>query len=155
MNFAGLFFVKFKNNWDSVFFYIDILKDIFFASLLIIAGALMHELIHALSWVAFTKKGIKSFKFGFSKTDFSPYIHCTEPLKISVYRIGTIMPGIILGLVPVILSLFTGKTMMFLFGVFFLWAASGDFMVLWLIRKLDKNLLVQDHPEKIGCMVIS
>lgn len=142
-----------KINLGNLFFYINILRDIFIVTLFFLVGAVLHELLHAIFWIFYTKKGIKSVKFGFTKADFSPYIHCIEPLPVWVYRIGIILPGLILGLFPAVISIITGNFKLMLFGVFFLWAASGDFIVFWLIRNLERNKLVQDHPEKVGCIV--
>ena len=149
-----LYFIGVKDNWDRMFFYIHFLKDIFCLSLIIIIGAIFHELLHAFFWMFFTKKGIKSISFGFSKTDFSPYIHCKEPLAVWVYRIGTVLPAVILGVLPLSISIITGSFKLLLFGIFFLWAASGDIIILWKIRNLNKTTLLQDHPEKVGCIVI-
>jgi hypothetical protein len=143
-----------KYQWDSVFFYLLILRDIFSISLVIIFGAALHEILHAICWIFFTKKGIKSIKFGITSSDFSPYIHCTEPLSVRIYRIGTILPGLVLGIIPALLAIITGKFWLLMFGLFFSWAASGDYIILYMIRNLNKDILVQDHPEKIGCYIV-
>ncbi|HJX70350.1 MAG TPA: DUF3267 domain-containing protein [Bacteroidales bacterium] len=143
-----------KYQWDSVFFYLLVLRDLFGISLLIIIGAALHELLHGIFWIFFTKKGIKSLKFGFSESDFSPYIHCTEPIPVWIYRIGIILPGLILGIIPAVLAIFTGKLWLLMFGSFFSWAASGDFIIFYMIRNLKNNVLVQDHPERVGCYIM-
>jgi hypothetical protein len=143
-----------KYQWDSVYFYLLVLRDLFRISLFIIIGAVLHELLHGIFWVFFTKRRIKSLKFGISESDFSPYIHCTEPMPVWVYRTGTFLPGLILGIIPAVLAIFTGRFWLLIFGCFFTWAASGDFIVLYLIRNLKNNVLVRDHPKKIGCYVI-
>ncbi len=143
-----------KYQWDSVFFYLLILREIFRISLFIIAGAVLHELLHAVSWIFFTKKGIKSIKFGITESDFSPFVHCTEPLPVWVYRIGTILPGLVLGIIPALLAIVTGKFWLLMFGFFFSWAASGDFIILYLIRNLSSHIMVQDHPQKVGCYIV-
>ncbi|MBN2214451.1 MAG: DUF3267 domain-containing protein [Bacteroidales bacterium] len=140
-----------KYQWDTFFFYLLFLKDIFRIMLFIIIGAVLHELLHGIFWIFFTKKGIKSLKFGISESDFSPYIHCTEPIPVWVYRTGIFLPGLVLGIIPALVAIFTGNFWLLMFGSFFSWAASGDFIVLYLIRDLQKNELVRDHPEKVGC----
>ncbi len=152
--FLKLLFSKIKNNWDNLFTYLNLLRQIFIFSLVILAGAVFHELLHAVVWVLFTKKGIKSIRFGVSKTDFSPYVHCKEPLPAWIYRMGTLTPGLILGILPSVISIFTGSLGCLLFGVFFTWAASGDFLILWIIRNVNKYVLLQDHPVKVGCVVM-
>lgn len=142
-----------KHQWDSVFFYLLILRDLFRISLFIIVGAALHELLHAVLWVFFTKKGIRSIKFGFTESDFSPYIHCTEPLPVWVYRIGIILPGLVLGIIPAAWAILTGRFWLLMFGFFFSWAASGDFIILYMIRNLKNDILVYDHPQKVGCYI--
>lgn len=143
-----------KYQWDSAFFYLLVLRDLFRISLFIIIGAALHEMLHAVLWIFFTKKGFKSIKFGITKSDFSPYIHCTEPLPVWVYRIGTVLPGLVLGIMPAVWAIFTGRFWLLMFGFFFSWAATGDFIILYMIRNLKKNILVYDHPQKVGCYIV-
>jgi hypothetical protein len=141
-------------HWDSVFFYLLFLRDLFRILLFLIIGAVLHELLHGIFWIFFTEKGIRSLKFGISESDFSPYIHCKEPIPVRIYRAGIFLPGLVLGIIPAVLAIFTGRFWLLMFGSFFSWAASGDFIILCMIRKLKKNVLVQDHPEKIGCYIV-
>lgn len=121
----------------------------------IIAGAIVHELIHGLFWALYSKKGMKSIKFGMAWRSLTPYCHCKEPLKMKHYRLGAIMPAVLLGFVPATLSLFTGNLGLFGFGVFFSIAAGGDLLMIWLLRNENRDDLVQDHPEKIGCLILN
>ncbi len=148
------YFTGKKYQLNSVYFYMLVLRDLFRISLFIIIGAVVHELLHGIFWVFFTRRRIKSVKFGISKSDFSPFVHCTEPMPVWVYRTGTFLPGLILGIIPAVLAIFTGRFWLLIFGSFFTWAASGDFIVLYLIRNLKNNVIVRDHPKKIGCYVI-
>lgn len=122
---------------------------LFMAPLLIFFGIVMHELIHGLSMVAFTKNRWKSVSFGFNVRALAPFAHCSEPLKPDVYRFTLVMPGILLGDVPVIISWFTGNILFLCFGILFTWAAAGDVTVLWLSRHITGGML-QDHPDKVG-----
>ena len=142
-----------KYQWDSAFFYLLVLRDLFRISIFIIIGAAMHELLHAAVWIFFTKKGIRSIRFGISESDFSPYVHCKEPLQVWVYRLSIVLPGLVLGIIPAIWAIFTGRLWLLMFGLFFSWAASGDFIIFYLIRNLKKNILVCDHPQKVGCYI--
>lgn len=117
-------------------------------------GIVVHEFIHGLTFAIFAKAGFKSVKFGILKP-FTPYCHCKEPLKAWQYRISTIMPAIVLGLIPWAIAMFTGSIGLMLFGIFFTMAAGGDFIIIYLLRNQPANSLVQDHPEKIGCYIYS
>lgn len=119
----------------------------------LLLGIIAHELIHGITWARFVKKGFKSISFGVAWKYMSPYCHCNEPLTVKHYLIGAIMPGIVLGIVPSLLSLLTGNILLFLFGITFSVAATGDFMMVNLLRKERMNSLVQDHPNKVGCYI--
>ena len=119
------------------------------ATLIIFLGVVMHELIHGLTMAAFTKNGWKSVSFGFNVSAFAPYTHCNEPLSPDIYRLTLVMPGILLGDVPVLISWFTGNILFLFFGILFTLAASSDVIVLWMSRKITDGKLL-DHPDKIG-----
>ena len=116
-------------------------------------GIILHELIHGLTWSIFAKNGFKSIKFGILLKMLTPYCHCKEPLKVKHYILGGIMPGIVLGIIPAIYSIFIGNIFLLIFGSFFTLAAMGDFMIINLIRKENKDSFVQDHPTEAGCYV--
>jgi hypothetical protein len=119
----------------------------------IVGGILLHELIHGISWMLFGRKPIRTIRFGVQWKTVTPYAHCNEPMPASAYRWGAAMPGILLGLVPAALGLATGNGGLTLYGTIFLVAASGDFIILWLLRSIPGNILVEDHPAKAGCYV--
>ena len=75
-------------------------------------------------------------------------------MKLKHYRLGGVMPYVILGIVPSLISLISGNSAMLLFGIVFTFAAGGDLTILWLLRKEDRNEIVQDHPDKIGCFIL-
>ncbi|NJK85978.1 MAG: DUF3267 domain-containing protein [Bacteroidales bacterium] len=116
----------------------------------ILTGIVMHELLHGITWALFTKKKFKSIRFGINWKFITPYCHCKEPLKVSHYLAGAAMPLIVLGLTPVIISFLSGNGEAFCFGVFFTWSAGGDVIAIFAMRKLKKETLVLDHPEKLG-----
>lgn len=127
--------------------------DILIFSLLFIVGIVLHELIHGLIFGLFAESGFKSIRFGILWSPITPYCHCVEPLKLRHYIIGALMPAIILGLIPAVISLFNGNLMLLIIGVFFISAAAGDIMVIWILRKESMETLVLDHPSEPGCFI--
>jgi hypothetical protein len=123
----------------------------FFICTLLMGGIVLHELLHGVTFAIFAKQGLKSVKFGVMWAFLTPYCHCKEPLLVKHYILGALMPGLVMGILPLILALLTGNFFLFVFGMFFPLAAGGDFMMVNLLRKVDINALVQDHPSKIGC----
>jgi hypothetical protein len=117
-------------------------------------GVVVHELIHGLSWMLFGRKPFGVIKFGFQLKTFTPYAHCTVPLPVNPYRLGTAMPGILLGLLPALIGILTGNGVLLGFGLLFTAAAGGDMLILWLIRHVDGDKLVEDHPTNAGCYIL-
>ena len=68
--------------------------------ILVIVGIVVHELIHGLTWACYAKRGWKSISFGVMWKLLTPYCHCDEPMHISGYMMGAMMPCIILGCHP-------------------------------------------------------
>ena len=121
--------------------------------LLVLLGILLHELIHGLTWMIAGKIPRNAIKFGFNWKALAPYAHCKEPLEVNAYRWGAAMPGIVLGIIPFLIGLTTGNNWFSLFGYLFTVTASGDILILWLIRNIEPGVRVLDHPEKAGCKV--
>jgi len=63
--------------------------------------------IHGIFIVIFAKNRFKSIKFGIAPARklFSPYCHSKEKLKINYYKIVIMMPLIIMGIIPTIISI--------------------------------------------------
>jgi len=144
--------IDFKNIMDGLV-PLDIAYGVLYGFGAMIFGIVLHELIHGITWAWFTKNGFKSIKFGVLWKMLTPYCHCKEPLKVSQYMIGAITPSIILGFIPSILAIFIGNLGLLIFGMFFTAAAAGDFLMINLIRKENKDDLVQDHPSEVGCYI--
>ncbi|NUN68589.1 MAG: DUF3267 domain-containing protein [Bacteroidetes bacterium] len=130
----------------------DILLPWYFFPLFI-AGIVVHELIHGLSWMLAGKLSFRQMRFGFQWKSLTPYAHCTVPLPKSAYVFGTLMPALVLGVMPFLLSLVNANGWVLIFGVLFTFAAIGDFLIVWMIRRVPWDAMVEDHPENAGCIV--
>jgi len=122
--------------------------DHFFTYLLV--GIIIHELLHGFTWGYFASNGLKSIKFGVKWKYLAPYCHCKEPLKVIHYKIGGAMPLIVLGIIPSLIGIVSGNGGILSFGIFFSWAAGGDIIALYMLQKLDNDIFVSDHPDKMG-----
>lgn len=116
-------------------------------------GIILHEFINGFTWAQFASNGLKSMKYGVIWKFLTPYCHCKEPLLAKHYIIGGLMPAIILGFIPSIISIILGSYGLLLFGIFFIFAGGGDFMMVLMLLKEPANNLVQDHPTKVGCYI--
>ncbi|GHT74729.1 hypothetical protein AGMMS50262_08320 [Bacteroidia bacterium] len=119
----------------------------------LVLGIIAHELIHGIFWAQYAKNGFKSIKFGILLKMLTPYCHCKEALKVKHYIIGAVMPAIILGIIPSIIAICIGNIGLLAFGIIFTMAAAGDFLIINLLRKENKEDWVQDHPSEAGCYI--
>ena len=122
--------------------------------LVIILGVVLHEIVHGIAWAIAGRKPWTSIKFGFQTKTLTPYCHITEPLEVNAYRIGAVMPGLVVGILPYAYSLMSGDINWLWFSLVHTSAAGGDWLVLWLIRKVKPGSLVEDHPTQAGCYVL-
>ncbi|TAF66940.1 MAG: DUF3267 domain-containing protein [Cytophagales bacterium] len=120
----------------------------------IIIGIIVHEAIHGIAWAIAAKIPITEIKFGFQVKTLTPFAHCKVPINIVAYRIGTLMPFLILGLLPYIYSLAIQNAIVMGFSLFFSFAAIGDLMILWITKDIAKDKKVQDHPTEAGVTIL-
>ncbi len=71
-------------------------------------------------------------------------------MRARAYRLGVVTPGIVLGVVPSVAGIITGNGWVMSFGLFFRFVAGGDFLILWLVRRVAGRALVEDHPTKVA-----
>jgi hypothetical protein len=58
-----------------------------------------------------------------------------------------------LGIFPLLISIISGSVWVFWFGMLFTISAAGDFLILWIIRKVEPETMVEDHPTRAGCYI--
>lgn len=124
----------------------------FFA--LFFIGIIVHEGIHGLTWGLLNKGGFKSISFGIIWKMLTPYCHCSEPMSRTSYFLGAIMPCIVLGILPTIVSWFTGSWLTFVLGVIFIASAAGDIWMVWLLMKEPKEALFLNDDKEAAFWVI-
>jgi hypothetical protein len=122
--------------------------------LVVVFGVIFHEFLHGITWSLFAKNGWKSIQFGLKWSSLTPYCHCKEPLLKWHYTLGTAMPFIIMGVMPIVLSIILGNGVLLIIGILFGISAGGDILGLWMLRKANKEDWVQDHPSEIGFIII-
>ncbi len=130
-----------------------IFQNTIYFLLFFICGIVLHEFLHGAVWAIFAKKKWKAISFGVKWEYFTPYCHCNEPLRKSHFVMGAIMPCIIMGIIPVLISYYNGSFRWWFFGFFFTGAAGGDLIALWMLRKIGKDKYILDHPSELGFYV--
>ncbi|GMR11829.1 MAG: DUF3267 domain-containing protein [Gemmatimonadota bacterium] len=120
----------------------------------VLAGTYVHELIHAMSFRRIGRASKAAVGVGVHWKVLTPYAWCKEPISVAAYRWAAVLPGIILGVIPFVVSLIVTEAWLAAWGVLFTLAASGDFLVLWLIRDLERATWIIDHPSRCGCAIV-
>ncbi len=138
----------------SIYNYIYPLTNVVYASIILLVSISLHELIHAFFFAVYAKNKWKNVKIGFIWKYFTPYAHCSEPLKILHYRIALLMPGLLLGIIPLLTGLIFGIYYLLVFGAIFTLSAGGDIIIYILTLNYSKNKMLLDHPTECGFYVI-
>ena len=120
---------------------------------LYVASFTVHEGIHGLAWGLFN--GFRNIEFGFIRESMTPYCTCRTPQSRFSYLTGSLMPFLILGIVPAVYGLCTGSMFWMLFGNLSILSAGGDLLICSMIFKafLPKDCLLLDHPTEVGLSV--
>lgn len=121
----------------------------------IAAGTVAHEALHGIGWVVAAGRSFRSMRFGVHWKTLTPYAHFTEPISAAAYRIGIVLPGLVVGLGPAIAGYAFDHPATLLFGGLFFGAAAGDALGLWAVRDIPAATLVLDHPTRVGCRIVS
>ena len=95
--------------------------------LVFFALIVLHELIHGITWSLFTENRMKDIEFGVMWKYLTPYCTCRKSLKRGQYITGTLMPTIVLGFIPAIASIISGRQ--------------------------SRDTLFHDHPYEAGLVV--
>jgi hypothetical protein len=120
----------------------------------IIIGGFLHEVIHAIFFAPFLPSKFKGLKFGYMKEKMALYVHLKEPISIAGFRIGLIMPAVILGVLPIIYGLLFGYLSILLFGILLTAASIGDLLLLAKTFHLNSRFIIKDLPDDIAVVAI-
>ena len=142
---------------DVVEFMIDLtllhIVLLIFAFLVLIV---LHEAIHGLIFGLYAPHHFKSIQFGVNLKQGVAYCYCGESLEKKQYIIGAAMPGILLGLIPLVISFMIGNWWLFIMSLAMTLGAAGDALVIYklLTTKVDgDDIVYMDHPTEPGVSV--
>ncbi|MBQ1477219.1 MAG: DUF3267 domain-containing protein, partial [Erysipelotrichaceae bacterium] len=149
--FGGAFFLVNRDRFD-----IGHPLSFVFLMIAYLAGIVVHELLHGITWARFTPHGMKDIDFGVMKDTMTPYCTCSEPLKKGQYILGTLMPLLVLGILPSILAVFLNSYILLLFGIIMSVSAAGDILIVWKILRYKNSsaeFFYMDHPTEAGGVI--
>lgn len=128
--------------------------SVFIFIVIVFGSILLHELIHASVFAYFSKDKWKSVKIGVLWKKLTPYAQCKVPLLAKHYKLAVIMPGIVLGIIPIVLAISIESLLLLYYGLFMIMSAGGDFMIFLLLIKIPENKKVLDHESEMGFYII-
>ena len=95
--------------------FLDINWLIFFVAFVVLT--VTHELIHGACWSLFTPHHFKDIEFGIMKPSMTPYCTCLEPLNKGAYIFGTVMPLVLLGILPMAAGIAVDNSNILILGI--------------------------------------
>lgn len=119
-----------------------------------LVSIVVHEALHVLAMLVFGGVSLRSVAWGHRIREGIVYVHTTEPMTVRAYRGVLILPGLAIGIIPVIIAWATGSWLLLLYGWLMTTSAVGDLAIHRLIRDLDPSVLVRDHPEHVGVLLM-
>ena len=123
---------------------------------LLAALAVVHELIHGACWSIFSPHHFKDVEFGVMRPSLTPYCACLVPLKKGPYLFGSVMPLVILGILPMIAGIAVGNLDVLFIGIIMADAAAGDILIIRRIigyKSGAAEVVYMDHPTEAGGVV--
>jgi hypothetical protein len=116
--------------------------------LYIILSFPIHELIHALGFRFFGKAPWSKIKFGFVVKLLAPYANPMIPLSKTAYLWSGALPGLTIGIVPLLLGFILGSMPLSFVGLISVMASMGDLFILWTLRGVASNQSVLEHADQ-------
>ncbi|NLL56285.1 MAG: DUF3267 domain-containing protein [Clostridiales bacterium] len=126
--------------------YLDVIISILMLAVLLV----IHELLHAISAVIFGKLTFKDIKLGANLKQGMIYCHIKKPLKINAYRISIILPIIITGIIPLVISAIFGNLFLVAVFSFMVSGGAGDIVMFFSLSGIDSHTLIEDHPKALA-----
>ncbi|WP_366248054.1 DUF3267 domain-containing protein [Terribacillus aidingensis] len=121
--------------------------------LLVVLGIILHELLHGFGFIVFGKAKLRQIKYGISWKDGAAYAHCMIPIKVSAYRVALLLPVILTGLIPLVISFIIGNGVLLTVSVILTAGGIGDWLIFRSLRKYKASQFVKDHPTKVGYFI--
>jgi hypothetical protein len=129
-------------------------KELPLIFLIIVLSFPVHELIHALGFRLLGKIPWSQIRFGFEKRLIAFYANPLLPLPRNAYFWSGALPGLTIGLLPLILG-FALRSMPLAFAGFVSLASStGDAFILWSLRKVASHESIYEHREQTVFSII-
>jgi putative zincin peptidase len=118
--------------------------------IVLLISVVAHEWLHAVGFWLFGGVPWKDIRISVNWRALTPYATTPVLLPARAYWWTAALPAIVQGVIPAVAGLSFGVWQLSGYGAMMLAAASGDMIVLWLLRSVGPNIVVRDHPTRIG-----
>jgi hypothetical protein len=108
-------------------------------------GILVHEWLHALGFAGFGGASWKMIRIGVFR--LTAFCQCDMPVFAPSFRAAIVLPGLLLGILPVVIALIFGFGWWLLFGALMASAALGDVLILWALRNVPRRGKIVYRPR--------
>lgn len=105
-------------------------------------------------YVCLAKHPRQSIKMGINRKSLMPYIRCNQGITARLYRLIHLVPTLIFGVIPFVVTALAGGGFIFILSVLMICVGSGDVLLVILTMDLKRTAMVMTHPKKIGCLII-
>jgi len=146
----ALFLAAWKMLWNMPYKR-GILKQTY---LFILLSFPVHELIHALGFWLFGNIPWSKIKFGFVPKLVAFYANPLYPLSKTAYLWSGALPGLTIGIVPLLLGFIIGSMPLSFIGLISVMASTGDLFVIWTLRGVASNQSVLEHADQCHFSII-
>jgi hypothetical protein len=107
-------------------------------------GIVIHEWLHGLGYQL---GGAPRGSISIGVVRLTAYCRCDAPISADAFRSAVMMPGIVLGVLPLAISLLFGFGWLMLFGALMASTALGDVLILWALREVRPDAQVIYNRE--------
>lgn len=119
-----------------------------------VIGLALKEFLHKVGWWRWGGVPWREIDFGFDRRTYSFYARTEIEMPASGYRRGVALPLLVLGVLPAVAGIALNIPFLTWYALIMLVASGGNLATLWSMRRMDDDLLVRDHPERAGCMIL-
>lgn len=135
-----------------------LLDDLFASNALFVAigvGVIVHEVLHAIGFRYLGGAPWRAIRLGIQWRTLTPFARAIVPVTVRAYQWTAALPGLALGVLPVIAGIMLDAPLASGFGVVMLTGAGGDAAILWATRRAPPLALVLDSDTALGCSIVS
>jgi hypothetical protein len=133
---------------------VSVLSGLLLLAVAYVVSVVIHEALHVVGMLAFGRVPPKSISWGHRLSEGIVYVHTSDAMSTRAYRGVLALPGLALGVLPVLVGWATGSWWITIYGWLMTTSAVGDLAVLHLIRDLPAEAPVRDHPRNVGVIVL-